>query len=171
MTSEPFDPTEGVSRQIGYYLAGLEYTREQIRDGVHNLSNEQIAAKLLPEAHSIGQLILHTAEAEYWWIQCVIGGRSREEFERREFYHIPEDEDYKSRDHSAEFCIAHLDLIGAQTEDRLSDHEDEDLEKFFSWTNISGQKIEMSLRGILTHLIDHQATHKGQILMLRRLMG
>ncbi|NNE66057.1 MAG: hypothetical protein HKN33_05770 [Pyrinomonadaceae bacterium] len=29
----------------------------------------------------------------------------------------------------------------------------------------------MSMRGILTHIIDHQATHKGQILMLNRLIG
>jgi uncharacterized damage-inducible protein DinB len=30
---------------------------------------------------------------------------------------------------------------------------------------------ERSLRWILHHLIDHEAQHKGQILMLKRLLG
>ena len=34
-----------------------------------------------------------------------------------------------------------------------------------------GQESEYNLRWILHHLIDHEAQHKGQILMLKRLMA
>jgi uncharacterized damage-inducible protein DinB len=33
-----------------------------------------------------------------------------------------------------------------------------------------GEIQEISIRWILHHLIDHEAQHKGQILMLKRLM-
>ncbi len=168
---EPFEPVSGVSTQIGYLLSGIEYARGQVREGIKDLTVEQISAQVLPGASSIGQLMIHTAEAEWWWIQCVVGGRPRAEFEKRELYHVTENDNYRSLGHSAEFCISHLDGIGKETLETLKGFGDGDLERFFGWDHRDGNHIEMTLRGILHHLIDHEATHKGQILMLKRLMS
>ena len=52
----------------------------------------------------------------------------------------------------------------------LAEFKDSDLERIFSIER-GGEAHERSLRWILHHLIDHEAQHKGQILMLKRLLG
>ncbi len=76
MTSnkQTLTPVEGLSKQIGYYLAGMEEVRDQLREAVTGISNEKLHAKLWPDTHSIAQLILHCGEAEWWWLQIVVGG-------------------------------------------------------------------------------------------------
>ena len=79
------EPAEGFPKGIGYYLSGMEEVREQLRKAVNDLSNAEISAKFTPDSHSIGQLILHNGEAEWWWIQTVVAQKEldEEEIERR----------------------------------------------------------------------------------------
>lgn len=58
------ESASGLSEQIGFYVSGMAEVRGQLREAVKDLSNEEISAKFTPNAHSIGQLILHNAEAE-----------------------------------------------------------------------------------------------------------
>jgi uncharacterized damage-inducible protein DinB len=169
---EIFEPFPNFPKQIGYYLSGMEEVREQLRKAVKDLSNEEISAKFTPNAHSIGQLILHNAEAEWWWIKCVAAGEEldEEEAKREAFWDVLLDENFASKNYSAEFCIDAADKVRATCLETLKNFEDEDLEKYFGWNKHDGTRIEKSLRWILHHLIDHEAQHKGQILMLKRLL-
>ncbi len=65
---EILEPMAGVSREIGFYLSGMEETRAQLRDAATNLTSKELAQRVLPNAHQIGGLILHIGEAESWWI-------------------------------------------------------------------------------------------------------
>jgi uncharacterized damage-inducible protein DinB len=56
-----------------------------------------------------------------------------------------------------------------QTREVLSSRSDDDLERITPFER-GGEKYEYTLRWMLHHLIDHEAQHKGQILMLKRLM-
>src|SRR6185503_14731974 len=67
-------PADGVSPEIGYYLAGMDEVRQQLRETIESMSEDQLSCQGLPEAHPIGALMLHIAEAEWYWIQMVVSG-------------------------------------------------------------------------------------------------
>lgn len=167
-----FAPVKGYPKEIGFCLSGMEEVREQLREAVRDLSNKEISAKLLPGMHSIGQLVLHSAEAEWLWIQCIVAQKPLDEAEAIEKAHwnVLLDENFAAKNYSAEFCIEAVDKISALTREKLKEFSDADLEKYFDWTKDDGTKTGKPLRWILHHLIDHEAQHKGQILMIKRLL-
>ena len=164
-------PVSGIAKEIGFYLSGLQEVREQLRETVEDLSNEEISAKVLPNTHSIGQLILHCGEAEWWWIQCVVAGKNLgDEAKKKAHWDILLDEDFVSKNYSAQYCLETIDDISNLTLETLKNFPNEDLGRYFGWDKNDGTRIEKTLRWILHHLIDHEAQHKGQILMLKRLL-
>ena len=172
MPTHVLNPAPGVSRGIGFYLAGLEEVREQLRKTISGMTTEQIGRRAVPGAHSIGALVLHIGEAEWFWMQCNVSGHKLSDEDRRApYWDVLEDpEGFASKGYSAEFCLQEIDRIRKQTRDTLLSLGDDDLERIFSFER-RGQTHEQSLRWILHHLIDHEAQHKGQILMLKRLLG
>jgi uncharacterized damage-inducible protein DinB len=74
------------------------------------------------------------------------------------------------RGYTAEFCLDEIEKIRNQTRDVLFSYNDKDLERIITFER-KGQSTEYNLRYILHHLIDHEAQHKGQIFMLKRLMA
>ena len=75
-----------------------------------------------------------------------------------------------SKLYSAQFCLDEIAKIRNQTRDLLASFNDDDLERLISF-EIRSESHDHTLRWILHHLIDHEAQHKGQILMLKRLIG
>jgi uncharacterized damage-inducible protein DinB len=170
MSRQTLAPHPGLSREIGLYLSGMEEVREQVRQAVSSLSEQQIGRPAFLGAHPIGALVLHIGEAEWWWMQCIVAGHQiTEEIRTSAFWDVLEDpEGFGKRAHTAEFCLQEIDKIRNQTRDLLFGRNDADLERIHSIQKKDGTR-EHSLRWILHHLIDHEAQHKGQILMLKRL--
>lgn len=164
------EPHPGVSREIGLYLSGLEEVRAQVRDAIIDLDKEKIGRPAFLGAHPIGALVLHIGEAEWWWMQCIVAGhRLTEEDRGAPFWDVLEDpEGFHNRDHDAAFCLDQVEHIRNLTRDLLFQKSDKDLDQLHSLKR-RGETTEHSLRWILHHLIDHEAQHKGQILMLKRL--
>ncbi len=168
---QTLEPVEGVPIQIGYYLAGMEEVRDQLREAVRDLSNKVTHEKLRPDTHTIAQLILHCGEAEWWWIQCVVNGREiDEELKASVFWDVLENGHEPSEEMSAGECINEIDRISGLTLETLKNFADSDLDRYFVRKRPDGRTTEKSLRWVLHHLIDHEAQHKGQILMLKRLL-
>ena len=161
------------SEQIGFYVSGMAEVREQLADAVKDLSNEEISAKVSPSFHSIGQLILHISEAEWWWLKCVAAEKDldEEEAKREAFWDILLEEDFAGRNFSAQFCIEAANKVREKCFEVLKKFSDDDLDKIFGFDRKDGERMEVSLRWILHHLIDHEAQHKGQIFMIKRLLS
>ena len=66
MSRHVLTPHPGLATGIGYYLSGMEEVREQVRAAVKNLETEQLGKPAFLGAHSIGALVLHIGEAEWW---------------------------------------------------------------------------------------------------------
>lgn len=164
-------PPDNVAREIGFYLAGMEEVREQVREAVANLAGENFNRPAFSGAHSIGALVLHIGEAEWWWMQCnVAGHRLTAEDRQASFWDVLNQPDaFASQAYTAEFCLQEIGKIRNQTRELLASLNDNDLERIISYQK-RGTTHEQSLRWILHHLIDHEAQHKGQILMLKRLI-
>jgi uncharacterized damage-inducible protein DinB len=164
------EPMAGVSREIGFYLSSMEETRAELREAFSDLTSEELARRVLPNAHQIGGLILHIGEAESWWIHSIVAENELDE-EAKRFAHWDDttETDFAEKGYSAKDCIEKIDEISRMSREILAEFANEDLDKIFSFDR-PGKRVEISLRRVLHHLLDHQATHKGQIMMLKRLL-
>ena len=165
-------PEPGLSTGIGYYLAGMEEVRRQVQVTVKAVPDEKIGKPAFLGAHSIGGLVLHIGEAEWFWMQMVVAGHQlTEEDKKTPYWDVLDDLERVARNgYTTEFCLSEIDRIRNQTRDVLFSYNDKDLERIITYER-NGETTEYNLRWILHRLIDHEAQHKGQILMLKRLMA
>jgi uncharacterized damage-inducible protein DinB len=165
-------PHPGLSTGIGYYLSGMEEVRSQIVAAVKDIPDDMIGKPAFLGAHSIGGLILHISEAEWFWMQMVVSGRQlTEEVEKSPYWDILDDVERVTRNgYTTEFCLKEAEKIRNQTRDVLFSYNDKDLERIIIFER-HDKPTEHNLRWILHHLIDHEAQHKGQIMMLKRMMA
>ncbi len=164
------EPLAGVSKDIGFYLSGMEEIRAQLRKSVSDLIAEELARRITPNAHQIGALILHLGETESWWIHSIVAEKELDE-EAKKFAHWDDttETDFAEKGYRAKVCIERIDEISRMSREILAEFGDEDLEKLFGFDE-KDKRIEVSLRWVLHHLLDHEAPHKGQIMMLKRLL-
>lgn len=164
------EPMSGFSREIGFYLSAWEKTRAELREIVSDLTEEELARRITPEAHQIGGLILHLGEAETWWIHSVVAEKELDE-EAKKFAHFYDttETDFADKGYSAAECIERIDETSRRSREILAKLTDEDLEKTHGYER-DGKRVEAGLRWIFCQLIDHEANHKGQISMLKRLL-
>lgn len=165
-------PHAGLSTGIGYYLSGMEEVRGQVNVAVKTIPNDLIGKPAFLGAHSIGGLVLHIGEAEWFFMQMVvIGHKLSEEDKNAPYWDVLDDLERVARcGYTAEFCLSEIEKIRNQTRDVLFSYNDKDLERIITFER-NGVTTEYNLRWILHHLIDHEAQHKGQIFMLKRLMA
>jgi uncharacterized damage-inducible protein DinB len=165
-------PHPGLSTGIGYYLSGMEEVRSQVVAAVKAIPDEQIGKPAFLGAHSIGGLVLHIGEAEWFWIQMVVSGHQlTEEDKKAPYWDILDDVEAVARNgFTTEFCLQEVEKIRNQTRDVLFSFNDKDLDRIIHYER-QDKPTEHNLRWILHHLVDHEAQHKGQILMLKRIMA
>ncbi|MBA3766956.1 MAG: DUF664 domain-containing protein, partial [Acidobacteria bacterium] len=133
-------PPPGIAPAIGLYLSAMEEVREQLRETVRGMTNEQVARRAVAGAHPIGALVLHIGEAEWWWIQCNIRGRELSSEDRRTaHWDVLEDaEVLDGRDYSARYCLEAIDHIRTRTRAALASLTDADLDRTFDVKMRSG---------------------------------
>jgi len=147
---------ENFSPAVGLALAAMEEVREQLRKIAEGMSDEEIARRAVPGAHSVGALVLHIGEAEWWWMNCIVQGHELTEQDRAQAYwDVLEDaEAFAAKNYSARFCLDTIDRIRAETRAFLAALDDEELEKVYGHEH-GGRRREASLRWRLQHLVDH----------------
>lgn len=172
MRRRVLSPHPGLSTGIGYYLSGMEEVRNQLEAAVKPIPDDLIGKPAFLGAHSIGALVLHIGEAEWFWMQMVVSGHQlTEEDKQAPYWDILDDVEAVARNgYTTEFCLQEAEKIRNQTRDVLFSYNDKDLERIITFER-RGKTTEHNLRWILHHLIDHEAQHKGQIFMLKRLMA
>lgn len=164
------EPVAGLSREIGLMIASFEEVRAQTIGHIADLSQDELAFRVFPTAHQIGGLVLHLAECEFWWIQAVFAGKEISE-EDRQLAHLGDttESDFSLKGYDAERCIDRLNIIHQRTIETLSAVTDDRLDRMVEF-GTDPKRLRCSLRWILHHLIEHEANHKGQIAMMKRLM-
>ena len=165
-------PHPGLATGIGYYLSGMEEVRAQVIAAVKPIPDDLIGKPAFLGAHSIGGLVLHIGEAEWFFMQMVVSGHQLTEPDSKQpYWDVLDDVERVAREgYTAEFCLKEIEKVRNQTRDVLFSYNDKDLERIISFER-RGETTEYNLRFILHHLIDHEAQHKGQIFMLKRLMA
>lgn len=163
------EPISGFTPEISYYMAGFDYARSKTRELLHDLTPEEIAEKIMPEIHSIGAITLHLCECEYYWIQSVLRERELTQDEQNFAHMFDTMENDVDRGFDAVYLIGKLDAISEMTREQLTKMDDAALERFYR-SRYGERDQEFSLREILQRLTDHEANHRGQMAMIKRVM-
>lgn len=131
--------------------------RQELVSTVTGLTQEQFDWVPLGHSNTIGGLLAHISETEFWWIRVVA---------RREI-------DYESADFSAYERASRLVEIMSLLEDSLSFTKtwlQDCLLK--DWDSVEydvpGHDRTVSMRWLAWHVVEHQARHRGQIFMMMR---
>lgn len=150
----------------------MQAVRKELGEIIFDLNNNELSTRFNKHSNSIGQLILHIGEVEWWWLNCIISGNKLTESDKQNvFWDILKKRNFASKNFSVQDCLKIVDQIRELTKEVLANFTDEDLVKVFYYeTSWSNGKHEANLRWILHHLIDHEAHHKGQISMIKRLI-
>lgn len=163
------EPLPGFSREIGFYLAAWSKARASTVELVKDLSPEELARRVLPNLHSIGAITLHLGETEFYWMQFVVAKKEVSEEEKKFSHWCDTLEADFDRGYTAEYCLGTLDKISRMTGELLAEKTDADLEALHLRDDY-GEPTEFSLRSLLLRMIDHEAHHRGQIAMIKRLL-
>lgn len=163
------EPLPNFAFEIGLFLANLEKIRKGWRNAVKDLTKDELAAKILPEVQPIGTIIIHIAEAEYFWIQEIVSGKPMTEEIKELLHHDLWFKDFADENLDIDYCLQVVEKIHQLTQETLLNFTDKDVEKTFVRHREDGE-IHYSLRWIFVHLLEHDAEHKGQMMMIKRLI-
>jgi len=163
------EPAAGFSPIIGYYLAGFDYGRVKTLEVLQDLTSAEIAMRIMPSIHSIGAITLHLCECEYYWIQSVVRERELSDEEKKFAHMFDTMENDVDRGFDAEYLIGKLSSISQITREVLMKTEDAALDRYFI-SRYGERDQEFSLREILQRLTDHEANHRGQMAMIKRVI-
>lgn len=157
------------AQEIGLFLANLEKIRKGWRDAVKDLTKNELSEKILPEVQPIGTIIIHLAEAEYFWIQEIVSGKPMTNEIKELLHHDLWFKDFAAENLDVDYCLQVVEKIHQLTRETLLNFTDADLEKTFVRRFEDSEK-HYSLRWIFVHLLEHDAEHKGQMMMIKRLI-
>lgn len=160
--------TPNLDPQIGILLAMMDDGTREWQEELGDVSEDQIVWQCAPNLHSIGALLLHIAEVEGWWIQTVCAGKP---FELAELAAAGiEIDQYGSRwpappPRHQSWYYEILARVRAATREAVSGLDPSSMRTFGS------SKNEYSVLWILTHVLNHEAYHGGQAVLLKALQA
>jgi uncharacterized damage-inducible protein DinB len=168
------DPVEGYTPQIGRYVAQMNEVRADLKKEVQGLSTEQIDWHPDDNTESIGTMLLHIDGVEWSWIFEDIFGRSDTEYpgEWREAMPIRVGAE-QVRGRPVTWYLDKLDATRQRTLKVLRGFTDADLPRLVGEADLGPEREKRShlftIDWIIWHIIQHEASHLGQIELLRRL--
>lgn len=160
----------GYPPRVGSYLAQMEDVRRQLKKSVEGLTPEQLSWHPNDKVESVGTLLLHIAAVELSWIGEDIMRRPMSDDWKIAFpirFGIPQ---VKGR--PLEYYLSTLDDVRNRTKADLATLVDSDLERIITPLDPGdpSSNMQFSLEWILYHVIDHEAHHKGQVAVMKRLL-
>ncbi|MFW9799645.1 MAG: DinB family protein [Candidatus Thorarchaeota archaeon] len=114
-----------------------------------------------PNSNSIGNLVVHIAGAESYWIHEVVGGMRVGRQREREFNHVQ----FSTNELLEE--IRKIRNITDLVLEKLFDFNLEDSRRY--WSDRARRDKETTVHWAILHVIEHSALHIGQIFYARKL--
>lgn len=144
----------------------LDFYRATLRAQVAGLTAEQLQQRIEPSVMTLGGLISHLALVESHWFSYVFAGEDEREPWASADWDADEDWDWTRA--KGQSVAELLELMDAETEHSraiLAEHLPRGLDQLAERTRSNGSDV--SLRWIVTHMIEEYARHAGHADLLR----
>jgi uncharacterized damage-inducible protein DinB len=168
------DPVEGYSPQVGRYVAQLTEVRDDLKQEVASLSIAQLDWHPDEQTESIGTLLLHCDAIEWSWLHEDVLGERSDDYTGDWSEALPIRRGVAQvTGRPIEHYLQKLDATRAHTLEILRGFTDADLSRLVGEAAPSPGEEKRSrlytIDWVIWHIIEHEATHVGQIELLRRL--
>ncbi|MFQ5607142.1 MAG: DinB family protein [Candidatus Zixiibacteriota bacterium] len=164
-------PSAGFTPKVGAYLAQMEDVRARTLKYINGLSHQQLSWHPNEKCESIATLLLHIAAAERSWIGEDIMRRPMEEWWKIAFPIRHGIEQISGQ--PLAYYTGVLKRTREETRQALETLTDDDLSREIEPLDPgdeSNAERRFSIEWILYHMIEHEAHHKGQIAVMKRLL-
>jgi uncharacterized damage-inducible protein DinB len=157
-----------MDREVGLLFAQLEFVRRDTREALSGLSTEVLDASPPGAATTIGELAWHIADAEEYWVRRVVLAELPFEAPRQatDPSRPGAGASLPLRGRTIDFYLAKLDEVRAHTESACWKLADDALDNPCR-TLPDGEVV--TPRWAFAHLVEHEAHHRGQIKLMKRL--
>lgn len=147
--------------KLAQFFTNYFTVRAELRRAAEGLTQEQLDCVATSYPATIGGLLVHIADCEYYWIGHVAAGMpGRPDFTR-----------FEAAKTKGEI-LGLLDEWEGYFTRWLQEQEIEDWDQvFYAVLRRDGSVDKVSKRWTAWHVVEHQARHRGQIFMLMRMQG
>ncbi len=158
-------PVPGFDPQIGLLLATLNDSTREWRENLEEPSPEAICWQPAADFHSIGAVILHMADCEAYWFEEFAAKQERTEEEMKLLLVRETDQDNVKwpapPNQPIEWYFELHDRIRARSLLAIKSMTPEQI--------FPGSRASYTLRWIVAHVVEHDAYHGGQAVLLHEL--
>ena len=168
MERELFDatPLAGCQQDLGLLAAILQDGTREWRWELEGVTEDAIVWQPFPGGHSIGGLMFHIIEAEVYWVEMILKGMPEDEALMKEIMssEIKVDEilwPTPPRKPISYFFELH-DKVRARMLKHIETVQD-------PAAVLNRKKDDVTVRWVLGHIIQHEAYHGGQIVLLNEM--
>ncbi len=167
---------DGLHPRLALLYAQLEDVRNNLKGYARDWTRKQLEQEPIEGFPSPGGVLVHIAEAEAWWVQVVL----QEAGDPDDPQSLPagwckpfeeEDNEPVARDQAPETYLFLLDRIRRQTHELLAQLGPDDFDRAFHYSGKDGKEYSFGLEWVLHHLVEHEAHHRGQFALMKRLLS
>jgi len=173
-TSWDLAPRAELPPAIGLLAAMLDDVRRDTLKGVEGLSAEDLLREPAPGEAPLGAYLMHLGEAEIYWLEILSGTPVAEDVKKDVFYNCwfdpSETPAPPSKPLPLEEYVSRLAIVRGLLHMSLRDLADDALADDRTVMR-GGTAFFTTPRWILHHLIEHEAHHRGQMMLWKRRMG
>jgi uncharacterized damage-inducible protein DinB len=168
------DPVAGYSPQVGRYVAQLTEVRADLLHELEGLTVEQVDWHPDEQTESIGTLLLHLDAVEWSWVNQDIFGAGDDAYPGSWDEAMPIRVGAPQvQGRPLETYLEQLAATRARTLEVLRGFTDADLARQVGEgeppRGMEPRSVLYTIDWIIWHIIEHEATHVGQVELLRRL--
>ena len=162
-------PPPDVESQLGYWVASMDDIRENLKREVKGSTEDELCWQPFPEGDTMGNILLHIAHSESYWIEKMIA-RKEPSFEIKKELLInefgPNQTGISTPRQPYQWYFEKLDKTRTRARKTLLKLKDLNLDDI-RYQEEGFERIEFSVRWILYHLVEQEAYFRGQIVMIR----
>ena len=134
-------------------------SRARLLDYLEGLPAEDLTRRIPHCGHgSIHNLLIHTADCYRYWLDRFAFGTATPALRPEEYPDLP----------GARGAFARADAWMERFLERYAEHPDRPIRGHVTW---QAEPLELTPRWLFMHTVTHEFHHKGQVVMLGRMLG
>ena len=168
MNRELFDaaPLAGCQSDLGLLAAVLQDGTREWRWELEGVTEDAIVWQPFPGGHSIGALMFHIIEAEVFWVEMICKGMPADEALMKEIMSAEIKQDEIQWPTPPRKPISYYFGLHDQVRARMLEH----IATLQDPAEVKDRKDhDVTVRWVLGHIIQHEAYHGGQIILLNEI--
>jgi uncharacterized damage-inducible protein DinB len=151
------------------FVDALELSRDDTMQVLEDVTDAEYSVRVGAKAHTIAELVVHLANVSVWWTECVVNRTELSE-ERRVRYLLTDVGAMNTPPPSYDRWMLHS-LLAESLELVLWTFRGMPDEAFTCCDRLRADADTLySAEWVLYNLLDHEAHHRGQIALIKRMM-